>query len=353
MTESIIPYSFSLALTYILTRLLVPLAPKFGLMDIPTNRKKHVGDIPVVGGLAVYISIFISTMLFTELQLEILSIITLGGILTTIGTLDDKYGLSPRLRLVIQLCAGGLLAYGAGIQIHSLGNVFGGLFGLSVILTGLLAVPLTAIGIAALANAYNMTDGIDGLAAALGIVGFSALIISLYDQLTPSELNVLCFYALSLTTYLLFNFAIKPLAPVKVFMGDAGSMFIGFSIGAFCIYFSQKAGYELAPTTVLWFVAVPLYDMIATMIRRIRKGQSPFYPDRTHLHHLLMHLGLNGKQALAAIVLFAITLGGIGVLIDHYQVADYYSFIGFMLIFIAYLQVILHAWRVKKLFGQF
>ena len=345
MPESIIPYSFTLVFTYLLTHLLIPAAPRLGLMDIPCERKTHTGAIPIVGGLAIYTSVFISTMLFTKLQIELLSIITLGGILTTIGTLDDKYGLSPRLRLVIQLCAGALLSYGAGIQLQSLGNAFG----MGMIQTGLLAVPLPAIGIAALANAYNMTDGIDGLAASLGIIGFTALIISLYEQLTPAELKVLSFYALSLATYLIFNFAIKPLAPVKVFMGDAGSMFIGFSIGAFCIYFSQKAEYELAPTTVLWFVAFPLYDMVATMIRRIRKGQSPFYPDRTHLHHLLMHLGLNGKQALAAIVLFGATLGGIGVLIDLYKIADYYSFAGFVLIFILYLQVILHAWEVKKL----
>lgn len=351
MTESIFPYSFSLVLTYVLTRLLIPAAPRLGLMDIPSCRKKHTGEIPLVGGLAIYASIFICTMLFTKLQVELLSIITLGGILTTIGTLDDKYGLSPNLRLVIQLCAGGLLSYGAGIQLQSLGNVLGGLFGLGIIQTGWLAIPLTAIGIAALANAYNMTDGIDGLAASLGIVGFVALIISLYEQLTPTELKVLSFYAISLATYLIFNFAIKPLAPSKVFMGDAGSMFIGFSIGAFCIYFSQKAEYALAPTTVLWFVAIPLYDMIATMIRRMRKGQSPFYPDRTHLHHLLMHIGFNGKQALALIVLFSAILSGIGVLINHNKIADYYSFAGFILIFMAYLQVILHAWKVKRLFS--
>jgi UDP-GlcNAc:undecaprenyl-phosphate GlcNAc-1-phosphate transferase len=351
MTESVFPYGFSLVLTYVLTRLLIPVAPRLGLMDIPSGRKKHTGTIPLVGGIAIYTSIFICTMLFTKLQVELLSIITLGGILTTIGTLDDKYGLSPNLRLIIQFCAGGLLSYGAGIQLQNLGNVFGGLFGLGIIQTGWLAIPLTAIGIAALANAYNMTDGIDGLAASLGIVGFVALIISLYEQLTPPELKVLSFYTLSLATYLVFNFAIKPLAPRKVFMGDAGSMFIGFSIGAFCIYFSQKAEYALAPTTVLWFVAVPLYDMIATMVRRMRKGQSPFYPDRTHLHHLLIHLGLNGKQALATIVLFAGTLAATGVLINHYHIADYYSFIAFILIFIAYLQVILHAWKVKKLFS--
>jgi UDP-GlcNAc:undecaprenyl-phosphate GlcNAc-1-phosphate transferase len=315
-------------------------------MDIPCGRKKHTGAVPLVGGLAIYGSIFICTMLFTQLEVHLLSIITLGGILTTVGTVDDKYGLSPNLRLLIQFCAGGLLSYGAGIQLQSLGNVFG----IGVIQTGWLAIPLTAIGIAALANAYNMTDGIDGLAASLGIVGFVSLIVSLYDQLTPAELKVLSFYALSLATYLIFNFAIKPLTPTKVFMGDAGRMFIGFSIGAFCIYFSQKTEYELSPTTVLWFVAVPLYDMIATMIRRMLKGQSPFYPDRTHLHHLLMHLGLNGKQALAAIVLFAVTLGGIGVLIDTYRIADHYSFIVFVGIFMLYLQLILHAWSVKKLF---
>jgi len=285
-------------------------------------------------------------MLFTKLQIELLSIITLGGILTTLGTLDDKYGLSPKLRLALQFCAGGLLSYGAGIELQTLGNAVG----LGMIQTGFLAIPLTAIGIAALANAYNMTDGIDGLAASLGIVAFVSLIVSLHDRLNPAELKVLSFYTLSLCIYLIFNFAIKPLAPSKVFMGDAGSMFIGFSIGALTIYFSQRAEYQLAPTTVLWFVAVPLYDMIATMIRRLRKGQSPFYPDRTHLHHLLMHLGLGSKQALAAILMFATTLGGIGVLINHYNVENYYSLAAFIAIFIAYLQVILHAWKVKILF---
>ena len=347
MTESIFPYSFSLVLTYVLTRLLIPAAPKLGLMDIPCARKKHTGAIPLVGGLAIYASVFICTMLFTKLQIELLSIITLGGILTTLGTLDDKYGLSPNLRLALQFCAGGLLSYGAGIELQTLGNAVG----LGMIQTGFLAIPLTAIGIAALANAYNMTDGIDGLAASLGIVAFVCLIVTLYDKLSPAELKVLSFYTLSLCIYLVFNFAIKPLAPSKVFMGDAGSMFIGFSIGAFTIYFSQKAEFELDPTTVLWFVAVPLYDMIATMIRRMRKGQSPFYPDRTHLHHLLMHLGLTGKQALAAIVMFAATLGSIGALIDNYKIESYYSFSGFVLVFTIYLQMILHAWKVKKLFG--
>jgi len=346
MSESIFPYSFSLALTYVLTRLLIPVAPKLGLMDTPCARKKHTGAIPLVGGLAIYASIFICTMLFTKLQIELLSIITLGGILTTLGTLDDKYGLGPKLRLALQFCAGGLLSYGAGIELLSLGNAIG----LGMIHTGFLAIPLTAIGIAALANAYNMTDGIDGLAASLGIVAFVSLIISLHDKLNTNELKVLIFYTLSLCIYLIFNFAIKPLAPIKVFMGDAGSMFIGFSIGAFCIYFTQKTKYELAPTTVLWFVSVPLYDMIATMIRRMRKGQSPFYPDRTHLHHLLMHLGLNGNQALAAIVTFAATMGAIGVMVDSYNIESYYSFAGFLAIFIIYLQVILHAWKVKKLF---
>ena len=140
MSESIFPYSFALVLTYVLTRLLIPVAPKLGLMDIPCARKKHTDATPLVGGLAIYASVFICTMLFTQLQIELLSIITLGGILTTIGTLDDKYGLSPKLRLIIQFFAGGLLSYGASIQLQSLGNVIG----MGMIQTGFLAIPLTA-----------------------------------------------------------------------------------------------------------------------------------------------------------------------------------------------------------------
>lgn len=346
MADLILPFISSLALSYLTIRILIPVAPFLGLIDTPCSRKKHIGEIPIVGGLGIYTSIFVCTIAFTKFQVELISIITLGGILTTIGTIDDRYGLSPRLRLIIQFCAGGLLACGANIKLSSLGNVFD----LGIIQTGLLAIPLTAIGTAALTNAYNMTDGIDGLAASLGIVSFLALITCLNDILTAAELKVLSFYIFALFTYLIFNFAIKPLTPIKVFMGDAGSMFIGFSIGAFCIYFSQKPEYELAPTTTLWFVAVPLYDMIATMIRRIRKGQNPFYPDRTHLHHLLMHLGLSGKQALSTIILFSITLSGIGTLINSYKIADHFSFLGFIVVFIVYLQIILHAWKFKRLF---
>lgn len=346
MFESLIPISFSLAFSYLIIRTLIPIAPKLGLIDIPGSRKKHNGNIPLVGGLGIYISVFLCTMLFTELQIQLLSIIALGGILTIIGTLDDKLGLSPRLRLVIQFFAGFLLAYSAGIELKSLGD----LFGLGIIELGILSIPLTAVGVAALANAYNMTDGIDGLAASLGIVAFVFMLLAEYNNLYPSERLVLSFYICSLAIYLIFNFAIKPFTPSKVFMGDAGSMFIGFSIAAFAIYLTQSERFDLKPANVIWFVVVPLYDMIATMIRRIRKGQSPFYPDRTHLHHLLMHLGLNSKQALSAIILFATTLAGTGVLIDQYKVTEHYSFIGFIVIFIAYLQVILHAWKIKKLF---
>lgn len=348
MSESILPFGFSVALTYIFTRALIPVAPKLGLLDIPTNRKKHTGEIPLVGGLAIYGSILICTMLFANLQVELLSIITIGGLLTTIGTLDDKYGLSANLRLCIQFLAGILLAVGASIELNYLGN----LFGLGDIHAGWLAIPFTAIGIAALSNAYNMTDGIDGLASSLGIVAFSFLLITLQDSLNRSELLILSFYILSLAIYLVFNFALKPLTPTKVFMGDAGSMFIGFSIAAFMIYFTQNERFGLEPAVVLWFVAVPLYDMIATMIRRVRKGQSPFYPDRTHLHHILMHLGLNGKQALGVIIALSATLGSIGFWAKEAQLESYTSFALFSVGFLLYLTVVLHIWKLKKLINQ-
>lgn len=345
MSESILPFGFSVVLTYIFTRALIPVAPKLGLLDIPCSRKKHSGEIPLVGGLAIYGSIIICTMLFANLQVELLSIITIGGLLTTIGTLDDKYGLSANLRLCIQFLAGILLAIGAGIELNYLGD----LFDLGDIHAGWLAIPFTAIGIAALSNAYNMTDGIDGLASSLGIVAFSFLLISLYDVLNRSELLILSFYILSLAIYLIFNFALKPLTPSKVFMGDAGSMFIGFSIAAFMIYFTQNKRFGLEPAVVLWFVAVPLYDMIATMIRRVRKGQSPFYPDRTHLHHVLMHLGLNGKQALIAIISFSTLLGCIGYGARTLNFESHLTFSLFSFGFLTYLFSVLHIWKFKKL----
>lgn len=345
MFEYVLPISFSLAFSYIIIRILIPIAPKLGLIDIPGARKKHNGNIPLVGGLGIYTSVFLCTMLFTELQIQLLSIIALGGILTIIGTLDDKLGLSPRLRLVIQFFAGFLLAYSAGIELKSLGDIFG----LGIIELGILSIPLTAIGVAALANAYNMTDGIDGLAASLGIVAFSFMLIAEYSNLYPSERLVLSFYICSLAIYLIFNFAIKPFAPSKVFMGDAGSMFIGFSIAAFAIHLTQSERFELKPVNVIWFVSVPLFDMIATMIRRMRKGQSPFYPDRTHLHHLLMHLGLSPKGSLAAIILFSISCSTLGLVLNNFETTEFVNFLCFTMLFALYLVCILKAWKLKKL----
>jgi UDP-GlcNAc:undecaprenyl-phosphate GlcNAc-1-phosphate transferase len=346
MLETFLIYSLSACTSIFVTRMLIPFAPKLGLIDRPSNRKKHTGNIPLVGGLGIYISILICSMIFTTPQIEILSIITVGGILTTIGTLDDKYGLSPRFRLFIQFLAGTLLAYFAGIELKQLGD----LVSLGSISLGLLSIPLTATGIAALANAYNMTDGIDGLAASLGIVAFGFLIINLGDSLNSTELLVLSFYTISLLTYLLFNFAVKPFTPIKVFMGDAGSMFIGFSIAAFCIYFTQNDRFSLKPITSIWFVAIPLFDMVATMIRRMRKGQSPFYPDRTHIHHLLMHIGFSQKQALLVIILISILLGAIGTAISNQP--EHIQFISFCFMFSIYLTYMLKAWRIKKLFRR-
>jgi UDP-GlcNAc:undecaprenyl-phosphate GlcNAc-1-phosphate transferase len=346
MLESFFPYSFSFALSYVLTRLLIPAAPRLGLVDIPSARKKHSGEIPLVGGLGIYGSVLICTMLFTTLQIELLCIVALGGLLTTIGTLDDKFGVSPRSRLMVQFMAGILLVFGADIELSNLGDLFGfGIIGL-----GIFTIPCTAIGIAALANAYNMTDGIDGLAASLGIVAFSSFILTLSQTLNSSEIMVLSFYIISLFIYLIFNFAIKPLAPQKVFMGDAGSMFIGFSIAAFAIYFSQNARFNLEPAVVVWFVAVPLFDMVATMVGRMRKGQSPFYPDRTHIHHLLMHLGLTEKSSLGAMISFSTACSFAGYFFHTNNVPSNIIFLTFTVVFLLYLTCILKAWKLKRIF---
>jgi len=326
--------------TYVLINALIPFSEKFGLVDIPCERKKHVGNIPLVGGIAIYISTVVFALLFVELDIQLMSIILIGGMLTTIGTLDDRFSLSVKSRLFIQLAAGLLISAGMGIQLTNFGDLIG--IGPVGIGSGALSIVVTCLAVAGLANAFNMMDGIDGLAGAISITALAPLLFFV----NGSSAIFVSLIITSIFVFLLFNLNVKPIAKTKIFMGDSGSMFLGFTIAALMILFTQGENKQFEPVTALWFVAIPMMDMVSTMVRRMRKGQSPFYPDRTHLHHLLMHFGFSAPKSLFIIILSSALLSTVGIYLN--SINDTTSFVLFIIIFILYLQLILHAWKIKK-----
>ncbi|WIO75377.1 MraY family glycosyltransferase [Porticoccaceae bacterium LTM1] len=337
-----LPVTFICVVSYLTTSLLVPLAHKVRLLDIPQGRKDHAGNIPLVGGISIYISVILSSAIFCDLNTQLMGLMSLGGLITLVGTLDDKYDLPAKFRLWIQILAGIALASGIGISLSSLGN----LFGLGNIGLGIATIPVTAIAIAGITNAYNMTDGIDGLAGSMSLIAILGLLVLTYPTASDSEINLLSFMAASLAVFLLFNLQIIPSTHEKIFLGDAGSMFMGFTIAGLMIYFSQGENAAFTPATALWLVAVPLIDMISTMVRRILKKQSPFVADKTHLHHILVKGGLSRRQALVSLIIYGGTCASIGGALS--SAPSYFSAALFIVLFLCHLYAFRHAYKASK-----
>ena len=293
-------------LSILITRMLIPLSHAVGLLDRPLGRKVHSGAIPLVGGISIYLSVVIGSVAFLDLSETFVSVALISGLVTSIGVLDDRYPLQPVYRLILQLIAGLAIA-GIGVKVSTLGN----LTGLGNIELGLLAIPFTAVAITGLCNAYNMIDGIDGLAGGLTLVSMFSLLYLIQGHAPENEIALMAFLCTSISIFLLFNLTLKP--KIKIFMGDAGSTFLGSAVAIAMIYFSQSERNIVNPATTLWLIAIPMMDMLTKIVQR----KSPFFADRTHLHHILMRGGLNQRQTLISIVLAAIGLAIFGIFLER------------------------------------
>ena len=297
-------------LSILITRALIPISHLMGLLDRPSERKHHIDNIPLIGGISIYLSVVIGSVAFLDLPETFIGIALICGLVTFTGAWDDRYPLQPVYRLVLQLMAGVTIA-SMGFSVHSLGN----LLGFGTIELALFAIPFTAVAITGLCNAYNMVDGIDGLAGSLTLVAMCSLLYLTLDRAPDNEVALLAFLCTSIVVFLIFNLRVTGRS--KIFMGDAGSMFLGCSVAIAMVYFSQSGRDVINPATALWLVAIPMMDMVSTMLRRMLKGQSPLHADRTHLHHILMHGGLNQHQALFCIVSVAAICAIIGIFLER------------------------------------
>lgn len=320
--------------------ILRPIAVSWGLVDTPDNRKKHVGNIPLTGGLSIYLSTLTSVSLFVENSQHINLILVSMSLMVFIGALDDKYDLSAKLRLIAQILIASVLTFGTDIQIDSLGDYFG--FG--EITTGPLAELITILAIIAGINAFNMIDGIDGLAGSLSLISLLAIGMAVTDGNIQILIGVI---SAALVVFLIFNLGLLK-KKNKIFMGDAGSMMLGLLVSWLLIVGSQSEQASIAPANVLWFIAVPLIDMVAVMYRRIRRGQSPIVADREHLHHVFLGLGLNSKQALLYISLISICFALIGIIVVTYKLPESLSIITFAVVFITYSKLLSLRHKFKK-----
>ncbi|WP_240669045.1 undecaprenyl/decaprenyl-phosphate alpha-N-acetylglucosaminyl 1-phosphate transferase [Dyella sp. M7H15-1] len=280
-----------------------------GLMDHPDQRKQHVGDVPLVGGLAIFMGITVGAAAYGHFHWFVKILIDTAMLLTLLGALDDRFDLSVRDRLLIQALAILTVIATTGVYIHTLGHIFG-----HEVRLGWLGPPLTVFAIIGLMNAFNLMDGIDGLAGSLELVSIAAIVM-FADPPTLQEMVLLL--ALLATASLPFLMTNLGFMGRKIFLGDAGSMLIGYLLAWALVRMSQTTQTHLSPVDVLWCVALPVFDTFAVMLRRVRQGKSPFKPDRGHVHHILMDAGMGPRTTLLALTVLAASFALLGVIIAH------------------------------------
>lgn len=325
MTEAIT--MFLIALTALL--IVQPLARKYRLVDKPGGRKQHNGDIPLIGGISLYCGIIIFHLLHIDVTPFIdasLNAYIVGiSLLLAVGIADDYYDLPVTPRILAQALAA-LVIILDDVYL----NTFGFVLGEYEFLLGSAGYVITLLAGWAAINAFNMIDGIDGLLGSVSTVIFAALMLSFLSAGAEQPALWCLLMIMALLPYLISNFG---LAGAKVFMGDAGSMVIGFTLLWLILNASQGRNAIMAPVTALWIIALPLMDMVTVMIRRLRRRQSPFHADRDHLHHILLRCGLTSRQTVFVMVLLTATLAGMGLTLATFGATESVSMALYIAIF--------------------
>ena len=322
-------------------KILRPIAIDINLVDIPDDRKQHDGSVPLIGGLSIYFGLMVAIYITQPLPDNLFYLLMTASLVLLIGLLDDLKDLGIWPRILVQIISCLLLVLFTDTCITSLGSPFGS----NEIELGKLAIPFTIFAVVGLVNAFNMSDGIDGLAGSLAIVTIIGII--LFDAVTknPPLLGFLLMFSAALLPYLFTNL----ISAQKIFLGDAGSLLIGFILAWILVFLSQGDSRSMVPTSVLWCVAIPVIDTFTVCFHRIRTGKSPLSADRQHFHHLLLDAGFSPKKALLIILFFAFSLLVLGLILQRvFPSASLSIFILITLVYIYWSSVKKNAFTIDK-----
>jgi UDP-N-acetylmuramyl pentapeptide phosphotransferase/UDP-N-acetylglucosamine-1-phosphate transferase len=297
----------SLIITWVSIPSIVKVANLKHLYDTPDERKIHKGNVPTLGGLAVFSGFTVSVLFFSDFYQipELKFILAAVVILFFVGIKDDILMIAPLTKLIGQIFAASLIVLFSDLQITH----FHGFFGINEI-PEYIGIPLSIFIFIVIINGFNLIDGIDGLSASIGVV--VSITLGIWFYLTGEFQYALLTTALtgSLTGFLRFNvFSVKN----KIFLGDTGSLILGLLISVPIIKFNEmnvthnfdysKYG---APAISIAILVIPLYDTIRVMFIRFFQGKPVFKPDKQHIHHVFIHLGLSHKQAVLLLVVINI-----------------------------------------------
>jgi UDP-GlcNAc:undecaprenyl-phosphate GlcNAc-1-phosphate transferase len=337
-TRIVLACALAAGVSVVALAVLVRLAEPLGLVDRPNSRKLHVGHVPLVGGLSVFIGVLAGALWLGGFSRFVHVLLGTSAALALLGALDDRYDLSVRSRLLVQTAAILTVIATTGVYIHSLGHIFG-----HELTLGWVGIPFTVVAVIGLLNAFNMMDGIDGLAGSLSLVTIGAVLLYSNTARVHGPATLMLLTGATLLPYLAANLG---LIGRKVFLGDAGSMVLGYLFAWTLIYLSQTTPQHLSPVDVLWCVALPVLDTLAVMYRRLRQGRSPFKPDRGHIHHLIMSTGLGARRTLICLIAMAAALAFFGSVARLFGTKA--NLVAFGALTIGYVLIITRAWNLQE-----
>lgn len=340
----IVPLFTAFFVALILLIVMTPLAHQFGLVDQPSYRKRHAGMVPLTGGVAIFMAVLVASVVTDVWMKNNPLFFTASAFIVLLGMLDDRFQLSAKGRLMCQFGVAAIMAWSAQNYITSLGDIFG--FGDTYL--GLAGYFFTIVCVVGVINAFNMIDGIDGLAGGMSLIVLLTVVGILVATGNGAAIMEPLIIVAAIVPFLAFNLSWKGFKGNKIFMGDAGSMFVGLTIVWLLVDHTQGESAAFRPITAVWLIGLPLMDMAAIMYRRARKGQSVLRPDRKHLHNIFMRAGLSSRQALIAILLLGMCYCGVGILGEVYQVPEYIMFWSFMVLLFVYSFVIQNIWKLIR-----
>lgn len=284
---------------------LEPAARRLDLMDYPKGRKDHERPTPVTGGLAMAIASILAYWAAPNLTPSIQAFCIAAVLLVAVGLWDDKHDLRWYWRVLAQVVAALVVIFWGGVRVEQLGP----LFGLGQTSLGFLSVPFTVFAMVGIINAMNMIDGADGLAGMLGLAALAMLCAaSVYagNLMLAERVAVLCG---ALAGFLVWNLRFPWRPRARVFMGNAGSGFLGLVIAWVSFRLTQNDGHPVNPVLALWLLPIPVMDTLVLIVRRLQEGRSPFAAGRDHIHHMMQDAGFGPTRAAFWLTVFSLACG--------------------------------------------
>ena len=297
MYDIILAFITSFALTYLAIPSIIHVAIKKNLMDEPDERRSHKVSTPSLGGIGIFAGMLFSIIMWTPFEYfgDLQYILCAFIIVFLIGAKDDIDPISPYKKFLGQLFAAGILVFRANVRLTSLYGFFG-LYEIPYFVS----IALSVFTILVIINAFNLIDGINGLSGSIGLL-ISSVLGTWFYFVDSIELSIVAFaLAGALVAFLKYN-----ISPARIFMGDTGSLLLGLVCSILAIQFIELHNhlalspytFQSAPAVAIAILILPLFDTLRVFILRVMRGRSPFQPDRRHIHHVLIDMGLSHMQA--------------------------------------------------------